>query len=61
MTRPAKDSGDHLKTAANQPPVVEADVPARQGVTGHNVRVVLVCSLAAAIIALLAVYAVEFR
>jgi hypothetical protein len=40
--------------------VVEADVPARQAVTGHHVRVVLLCSLLGAGLALVAVYAFEF-
>jgi hypothetical protein len=53
-------SGDHLKTGRNDVTVVEADVPARQAVTGHHVRVVLLCSVLGAALALAAVYVVEF-
>ena len=45
-------SGDHLETAPGKPPAVVANIPERQGVTGHNVRYVLIFGLAAAIIAL---------
>jgi hypothetical protein len=44
-------SSDHLETAREKPPAVVANIPERQGVTGHNVRYVLFFGLAAAIIA----------
>ena len=44
-------SGDHLETAPEKPPAVVANIPERQGVTGHNVRYVLLFGLAAVIIA----------
>jgi hypothetical protein len=34
-------SGDHLETTPDKPPAVVANIPERQGVTGHNVRYVL--------------------
>jgi hypothetical protein len=34
-------SGDHLEQRPGEKPAVVADVPARQAVTGHNVRYVL--------------------
>jgi hypothetical protein len=43
-------SGDHLETGPENSAVV-ANIPERQGVTGHNVRYVLFCGLAAVIIA----------
>jgi len=60
MQNQASQTGDHLKTGPNDERVVEADVPARQAVTGHNVWIVLACSLIVAIVALLGVYAYEF-
>jgi hypothetical protein len=44
-------SGDHLETAPEEPPAVKANIPERQGVTGHNVRSVLFFGLATVIIA----------
>ena len=44
-------SGDHLETAPDKPPAVVANIPERQGVTGHNVRYVLFIGIAAAVIA----------
>jgi len=44
-------SGDHLETAPGKPPAVVANIPERQGVTGHNVRYVLFFGIAAVIIA----------
>jgi hypothetical protein len=29
-------SGDHLETMPDQPPAVVANIPERQGATGHN-------------------------
>jgi hypothetical protein len=46
-TRP----GDHLEKRPGEPPVVVANEPERQGVTGHNVRYVLVFGIASAVIA----------
>jgi len=42
-------SGDHLETGPE--PAVVANVPERQGVTGHNVRYVLFFGIAAVVIA----------
>lgn len=61
MSKPASASGDHLKTGPDGRRAVEADVPARQAVTGHNVRVVLVCGLLGAIVALIIVYALVWH
>jgi hypothetical protein len=44
-------SGDHLETTPEKPPAVVANIPERQGVTGHNVRYVLFFGLVAVIIA----------
>jgi hypothetical protein len=44
-------SGDHLETAPEKPSAMVANIPERQGVTGHNVRYVLVFGLAAVILA----------
>jgi hypothetical protein len=44
-------SGDHLETRPDQPPAVVANIPERQGVTGHNVRYVLFFGIAATVIA----------
>jgi hypothetical protein len=44
-------SGDHLETAPDKPSAVVANIPERQGVTGHNVRYVLLFGTAAVIIA----------
>jgi hypothetical protein len=43
--------GDHLETAPEKPSAVVANIPERQGVTGHNVRYVLLFGLAAVILA----------
>jgi hypothetical protein len=59
VQQPAPDSGDHFKRGQDNIPVVEANVPARQAVTGHNVRVVLLYSLLGAVIAMVAVYVFE--
>ncbi|HWN53239.1 MAG TPA: hypothetical protein VNO18_26055 [Xanthobacteraceae bacterium] len=44
------NSGDHLETQADKPAVV-ANIPERQGVTGHNVRFVLLFGIAGVVIA----------
>jgi hypothetical protein len=44
-------SGDHLEIAPGEPPAVVANIPERQGVTGHNVRYVLFGGIAAIIVA----------
>jgi hypothetical protein len=44
-------SGDHLETGPNERPTVVANIPERQGVTGHHVRYVLLFGLAAVVIA----------
>jgi hypothetical protein len=44
-------SGDHLEIAPDKPSAVVANIPERQGVTGHNVRYVLLFGIAAVIIA----------
>lgn len=59
MSNPDRTTGDHLKIGPSNERVVEANVPARQAVTGHHVRAVLICSLLGAVIALIAVYAFE--
>ena len=45
-------SGDHLEREPEKPPAVVANIPARQGVTGHNVRYVLLFGVAGAVTAL---------
>jgi len=50
-------SGDHLRTSPGEPPAVVSDISARQGVTGHNVRYVLLFGLGGALIALAAALA----
>ena len=53
-------SGDHLETQRGEPPAVVANIPERQGVTGHNVRYVLLFGMAAAVIAFLVILASYF-
>ena len=48
-------SGGHLETQPGQPPAVVANIPERQGVTGHNVQYVLFWGIAAAVIAFAAI------
>ena len=48
-------SGNHLETQPGQPPAVVANIPERQGVTGHNVRYMLFFGIGAAVIALAAI------
>jgi hypothetical protein len=44
-------SGDRLETVPGKPSAVVANIPERQGVTGHNVRYVLFFGIAAVVIA----------
>ena len=44
-------SGDHLEERPDKPSAVVANIPERQGVTGHNVRFVLLFGIAAVVIA----------
>lgn len=53
-------SGDHLEKPAHEPPTIVSDVPSRQGVTGHNVRYVLLFGTAGAVAALMAAMAMYF-
>ena len=46
-TRP----GDHLERQPGKPPAVVANEPERQGVTGHNVRYMLLFGIAGVVIA----------
>jgi hypothetical protein len=48
------------KTSTDAHPVTETANEARQGVTGHNVNVVLAVSLAAVIVAFAVIYAAFF-
>jgi hypothetical protein len=48
-------SGDHLETGRDKSPAVVANIPERQGVTGHNVRYVLFFGIAAVVIAFAAI------
>jgi hypothetical protein len=59
-TFPASDPVAMLEPAAAAPqrPVVESEVEARQGVTGHNVRYVLGYGIAGIVIAFVIVYLV---
>jgi hypothetical protein len=49
-------SGEHLIDGPGGSPAVVSDIPERQGVTGHNVRYVLLWGLVGAVVALAAVY-----
>jgi hypothetical protein len=53
-------SGDHLETKPDQPPSVVANIPERQGVTGHNVRYVPLFGIIAVIIAFAVIFAIYF-
>jgi hypothetical protein len=57
-TFPASDPVAMLQPAGRTPerPVVESEVEARQGVTGHNVRYVLGYGLVGVVIAFIVVY-----
>jgi hypothetical protein len=53
------NSGDHLERGPDAREAVVANIPERQGVTGHHVRYVLLFGTAAAVVAfaiLLAVF-----
>ena len=43
--------GDHVERRPGERPAVVSNVPARQGVTGHNVRYVLLFGIASVVIA----------
>jgi hypothetical protein len=45
------ESGDHLQTGPGEREAVVANIPERQGVTGHRVRYVLLFGTAAVVIA----------
>jgi hypothetical protein len=53
-------SGDHLEEWPTQKPTVVSDVRERQGVTGHNVRYVLLLGTLGAVVALTAVLVASF-
>jgi hypothetical protein len=57
MSSNVSQSGDHLYQAPDDRPAVVSDVPARQAVTGHNVRYVLAVSLFGAVCAMAAAWA----
>jgi hypothetical protein len=44
-------SGDHVERPSDKPPAVVANIPERQGVTGHNVRYVLLFGITGVVIA----------
>lgn len=48
------------KTSTDGHPATETPIEARQGVTGHNVRYVLLFGLAAVVLAFAAIYVVAF-
>ncbi len=54
-------SGDNLTHDDRNVWAVQADIPERQGVTGHNVRYVLLCGLAGVIIAFVIIFATYFH
>jgi hypothetical protein len=53
-------SGDHLERTYNKPTVV-SDVPSRRGVTGHNVRYMLLFGTGGAIVGLIGAMIFFFR
>ena len=55
---PEYPPGAGKKASTDAHPVTETATEARQGVTGHNVNVVLALSLAAVIVAFAAIYVV---
>lgn len=55
-TRP----GDHIEKKPGERPAVVANVPERQGVTGHNVQYVLMFGLAGVVIAFAIIWLVGF-
>jgi hypothetical protein len=44
-------SGDHVENRADESAAVVANIPERQGVTGHNVRYVLLFGIAGVVAA----------
>jgi hypothetical protein len=53
--------GEHFSKGPDESWAVVSDVPERQGVTGHNVRFVLIGGLAGAVLALAIVYVIHFH
>jgi hypothetical protein len=51
---------DHLERTRDKPTVV-SDVPSRQGVTGHNVRYMLLFGIGAAVVGLIGAMVFFFR
>jgi hypothetical protein len=54
-------SGEHLSKGRGETWAIVSDVPERQGVTGHNVRYVLIGGLVGAVLALTIVYLIYFH
>jgi hypothetical protein len=44
-------SGDHVGRRPDEPAAVVANIPERQGVTGHNVRYVLIFGIVGVVVA----------
>jgi len=61
MSNNQAGSGEHLSKGPGGSWAVVSDVPERQGVTGHNVRFVLIVGLAGAVLALATVYLIYFH
>jgi hypothetical protein len=53
-------SGDHFSRGPDETWAVVSDVPERQGVTGHNVRFVLLGGLVGAVLGLTVVFLIYF-
>ena len=58
--RNAEHEGSRAPEYGSTPHVIETATEARQGVTGHNVRTVLVVSLVSVVIAFVVIYALFF-
>jgi hypothetical protein len=54
-------SGDHLSDDTGGTRAVVSDIPERQGVTGHNVRYVLMWGLLGAVVGLITVYLISIH
>jgi hypothetical protein len=61
MSNNQAGTGKHLSKGQGDSWAVVSDVPERQGVTGHNVRFVLIGGLAGAVLALAIVYLIYFH
>jgi hypothetical protein len=57
---PTTDMNERMNETSSDTPIVKSTVEARQGVTGHNVRYVLMISLAAVIV-LMAIAGIVFN